>query len=197
MDMSLPAANASPDLPLPESHYPPLVTEESARKRLGREPYPQRVWRRDGTGFRRMECLWLPYYRLTVTMDSSLGPGTLQAVVDAHAGCLAIVHTDAAADEGRPAPECHFPPRLPLEKALGIAKRELTAKVLSQRGSARRPHVRDIQADGILYWPYWVYYFERRAGRLDLRMLDGLTGERPGHKLKSGLLDAFLAASNE
>jgi len=183
--------------PLPEMHYPPIMDEAAARERLAIEPFPQRLWRTAGAGFRRMECVWLPYFRLTVTLATRDSVGTLHTVVDAHAGCLAFVHTENAAVPGRPPEMAHFPPQMALEAAMKVARREITAKALGQRGQSRRPHVREIRAEGILYWPYWVYYFERRAGRLDLRFLDGLTGERPGHKLKSGLLAAFLAAAEE
>lgn len=181
--------------PLPAAHYRPIMDEADAQRRLAREPFPVRLWRRAGTGFRRMECVWLPYYRMTVTLESRSGEGTLEAVIDGYNGSLMIVSTDRAAVEGMPPDAQHFPARLTPDEAMTVARHEITAKALSQRGSARRPHVKAIATTAMLYWPYWIYYFERRAGRLDIRLLDGLTGERPGHKLKSSVLTAFLDAA--
>jgi hypothetical protein len=40
-----------------------------------------------------------------------------------------------------------------------------------------------------------VYYYRRRGNRIDIRLVDAATGERPGSKTKAGVLTAFVRAS--
>jgi len=85
-------------------------------------------------------------------------------------------------------------PTVSAETALSRARAALTT-LLARRGarsqellSALRVTVEPIQ------YPYWVYYYERRRGQIDVRLLDALTGRPTGGKVKTALLAAFQQA---
>jgi len=144
----------------------------------------------------RIKQVYLPHWLFELSVESRRGPGTLTAAVDAHAGAYTLCEFASPPLEGPPEGECH-PPMLSVDEAMRLAERDTTVRVLAQRGQRHRPYVARTDVIALLYWPYWLYYYERTKGRVDFRMMDASTGEKPGHKLKTAAIQAFLAAEKE
>lgn len=45
----------------------------------------------------------------------------------------------------------------------------------------------------LIAYPYWVYYYQRSAGKLDAKLLDAVTGAPVGPRVKSAFLAAILS----
>jgi hypothetical protein len=81
-------------------------------------------------------------------------------------------------------------PLLTAAQAVAAAQRVLSrARRASPRTKLREP-VAEPSVEVIGY-PYWAYYFERVSGKLDAKLLDAVTGQRAGPRLKSALLRAL------
>ncbi len=179
-------------------HVPLTISRSEAHERLSRRgmlgrllPAPRQAY----AHLPKLSCIYLPHWLLELTLTAP-GPnntGRLMATVDAHAGACALCTFAEDPHEGLP-PEAHFAPFLELEECARLAERDTSMRVLAQRGQRRRPFVENVQCIGLLHWPYWIYYYERLTGRIDFRMLDAATGEKPGHKLKTAALNALLRA---
>lgn len=140
----------------------------------------------------KIEPVWLPAYLVTIALERSAGPGRVTCSVEGFRGSFAIFEMFAAIEEGTLDGE-HFPPALDAAEAERIARELLVTTLLRRSGQARRALPAATESVELLLWPYWVYYHRRRNGRLDIHLLDAATGQRPGHKIKLGLLEAFRA----
>ncbi len=135
----------------------------------------------------------MPYYLLHVAPRIDEGP-PITVSVSGYAGIFAIFQLHEFLLDGAP-PEEAFPPALTPEEAERVARRELVGTLIRLRGNRKRFEPGDTVGIELIHYPYWVYYFERRRGRLDMRVLDALTGEKPGHRLKLAMLEALVAAA--
>jgi hypothetical protein len=137
--------------------------------------------------------VWLPYYIIPVKVCSRRGEGEITVSVDGCSGSFAIfeMHNDIV--EGDIDGET-FPPKLDEQDAARIARKQLLATIMRQRSNREKPAPEEVLDVDLLYWPVWVYYYERRPGRLDIRVLDALTGSKPGPRLKTAVLAAFASA---
>ena len=82
-----------------------------------------------------------------------------------------------------------FEPTISRERAHEIGRDLILRGVLYRR----RPAGFSLDAPTsavVVQYPYWVYYYRRR-NLIDIRVLDAVTGEKTGHKIKLGILDAF------
>ncbi len=80
-------------------------------------------------------------------------------------------------------------------QAVEIARTQLTTAILRGSGWGSAPRLGDVLESDVVGYPFWVYYFERRRGRLDIKLLDAVTGRSPGPKTKATLLQAFVETS--
>jgi len=55
---------------------------------------------------------------------------------------------------------------------------------------SRLPRLETISETSLIYYPYWVGYYER-GGRYDFRALDGISGEFGGIRMREVFLSAF------
>ena len=190
----------------------PAVVDELAWRQLHRRRFDgictlfrssARLWRRNGEAVARavspqrnlgelpyLELLWLPSYRIqfdAVRGDSSV---FVEALVGGNERTFAVWDfSDARWVES--AERHHFSATIDASEALLIARQGLLDSVLRRVRWGRKTRILPDGRIELVQYPYWVYYFERRADKLDFRMLDGITGRPAGSKVKIALLTAL------
>jgi len=140
----------------------------------------------------KLELVWLPAYLVTIPLESRGKLNDVICSVDGLNQSFAIFQMESLIAEGGVAGES-FPPKLDAADAERLARIALITTILRRRGRAGKPVPGPTRSVEPLLWPYWVYYHPRRGGRMDIQLLDAATGDRPGHKIKLGLLEAFRA----
>ena len=83
-----------------------------------------------------------------------------------------------------------FEPAITAEDALETSRSGLWRAALNNHQGKRllvdeRPEVKVVQ------YPFWAYYFRRPGGKLDVKLLDAVTGSIAGPKDKVALLKAL------
>jgi hypothetical protein len=144
----------------------------------------------------KVECVWLPVYLVTISVEHRGTPGRVVCSVDGLSGAFAIFEMTALITAGEPGGES-FASKIDAAEAERIGRERLIVDILRRRGRRGKPVPGATESVELLRWPYWVYYHRRRGGRMDIQLLDAATGERAGHKIKLGLLDAFRAKPRE
>ncbi len=142
----------------------------------------------------RAELVWMPSYLITIRLESKQGPSEVTCNVDACSGSFALFQMHDAVADGEAAGET-FPPVLDEGRAEKVAREELVKTILRRRSRAGKPLPTKTLRVELLSYPYWVYYYQRRPGVIDIRVLDAATGRPVGNKIKLGILDAFKAAA--
>lgn len=142
----------------------------------------------------RLEQVWMPYYLIKINTYSQGRETPITVSVEGHAGAFAVFQMHELLLEGEPS-GCHFPPRLEPNEAERIGRRELLTAVLRRGRTLHKPEPRQTLSIEVVHYPYWVYYYERRRGLLDIKLCDAVTGEKPGARIKAAVLSAFLAAA--
>jgi hypothetical protein len=143
---------------------------------------------------KRVELVWLPAYLVTIELDLRGVRNDVTCSVEGLSGSFAIFQIHSSIEDGGPPGES-FAPVIDALTAERTARESLIKTILRRRGRAGKPVPRGTKSVEPLLWPYWVYYHSRRGGRLDVQLLDAATGDRPGRKIKLGLLEAFRAAA--
>lgn len=166
---------------------------ESAARAVFERPGWRNLWGlRTGRGrVSRAELLWFPHYLISIAVNSRKGPGRVFVSVEGHSGAFMIVEIEADFTEGTPGREV-FPPRLSEAEAIEVGRHELLKSIMRRRGHRDRPVIEETLAAELFYYPFWVYYYERRRGLLDIRVLDAVTGEIGRAKTKAGVLSALI-----
>lgn len=137
-----------------------------------------------------IERVWLPLYLVTFHVSSPKGPGFIRVFVEAYSGAFAIFQMNDAIVEGALAEEW-FPPKMSEQEAVERGRAELLHTILRQRGAGGKPLIETCEAVEVLHYPFWVFYYERRPGLLDIKVLDAATGDKAGAKTKAAILEAF------
>ena len=140
------------------------------------------------------ELVWMPSYLFTIQLESKQGPGEVTCNVDACSGSFALFQMHDAVVDGEAEGET-FPPTLEEAAAEKVAREELVKVILRRRSRAGKPLPTKTLSAELLSYPYWVYYYQRRPGLIDIKVLDAATGRPVGNKIKLGILDAFKAAA--
>jgi len=83
-------------------------------------------------------------------------------------------------------------PILPLDEVKSIAKYGLMQQLLRQRGIHPTPETVIPEVIRLVYSPIWVCYFARTLHSLDIRLLDGYSGEKIGPQTRSAFLNALI-----
>ena len=141
-----------------------------------------------------VRLVWMPQYLIDLRIESARGEAVQQVTLDTYCGVFALWNIRVPPAAGRPDGEC-FPPRIDVSTGIRQAVEALTRTTLHMRGQKGKPHVTGHDRVQLLYYPYWVACFERRPGRYDIRIVDGVMGERPGNQIKRAILEAFIDAS--
>jgi len=140
------------------------------------------------------ERIWMPYYVVPVQVTSTKGPGEILTSVDGWAGGFAIFQREVNLLEGEVEGDI-FHPKLSPGEVVPIARRELLTSIMRRRGQ-RKPVITGAGEPYLVYFPYWVYYYEPRRGRYAIRLVDAADGQIPGNRLRNAVLEAFLAVDS-
>ncbi|NUM54960.1 MAG: hypothetical protein HUU46_15035 [Candidatus Hydrogenedentes bacterium] len=140
-----------------------------------------------------LELVWMPQYLMTFAMHGIRGPETACVTVDAYSSQFALFFAENQVRSGVPDGE------LP-EPDLSPARAEATARANAHKWLLRYHRVRRLTIGAlvsieVLRYPFWVYYYQRRRGLLDVRIADAVTGELPGSKTKYAIVRAFQRAA--
>lgn len=194
--------------------FQPLLDRRNALERLERRRF-KRVRRLAGaaasvirrlmgvpvrpTEFRRplpyVELVWLPYYLVRMDVSFRGSPKTLTSLVSGRDGQFAVSELPepgTASEEGVRL----YPPLLDEARAAEIAHTGLVSTVLRTARVARGAVVGDVRTVEPVQYPFWVCHYERRRGRLDISVLDAVTGKWPGPRIKTTILQAFVQATD-
>ncbi len=142
-----------------------------------------------------LERIWLPYYIITIRVNSHRGEGEVAVSVEGHSGSFAIFQMHDDLVEGDLNEEV-FHPKLAEDEAIKIGRKELLRAILRRRAAREKPFIEETIGAGLFYYPYWVYYYERWGSSLDIRLQDALTGEKGGNRTKMGVLGAFASKAD-
>ncbi len=145
-------------------------------------------------GLPRIQLVWLPHFIVTVKVVSSKGPGEIDVSVEGHSGSFAIfqMHTNLV--------ECSqiegevFPPRLREDEVVQTGRAELLKTILRQRGHRDKPAIVGTGNIDLFYYPFWIYYYERRRGLIDILVFDAARGVKGGARTKVGILSGLIGS---
>lgn len=173
-------------------HLPPCVPEEHARAVASQSGWFRRwILQAPFESNGRIECVWFPYYFLTFALDSPKGPGDTTVSVEGWSGAFSFITLETPLAPGAPPGEW-FAPRLDETEAEDIGRRELLGSILRLRSRGPKPTPGALLACNLALCPIWVYYLPRMVNRIDLRVVDALTGELLGNRTRLGVISAFL-----
>lgn len=141
----------------------------------------------------KTELVWMPTYLVTIRMTSPQGEGDTICSVDACSGAFALFQMADEIDDADPPGET-FPPSLDEREAEALARESLVKTILRRRGHAGKPTPRETVSVELLSYPYWVVYYQRRRGLLDIKVLDAATGQPVGNKIRIAILESFRVA---
>jgi hypothetical protein len=186
-------------------HVPARFTEADARRIIERgllqslRRLGQRLLKRNATGARstdpaHVELVWLPHYVVEFRISTPTGNDTIAISVETHGGATAVFLTQQAVRASAVSGDI-LRPGMGKTRAVATARKGLLAALLAQRGKARRFVPQDVLHVDLLHFPFWVYYHRGRRGRLDIVVIDAVTGGRLGAKFKYAMIKAFEKAS--
>ncbi len=143
----------------------------------------------------RTELIYLPYYLVTIPVYQGESKSTASAAIEAISGAFSLrAYKDELLSDTEPEPGDAFTPQIAEPDAIDIARDGILRNALRERGGRRTFRWAKSESVELLQHPFWVYYYARRRGLLDIQLLDAVTGDRPGSKTKGGVLDAFVDA---
>ncbi len=138
-----------------------------------------------------VERLWLPYYLIPFQVTSGKGPGIITVSVEGHSGSFALFEMHGSLAQGELAGETP-PPKLTIDEATATGRSELLRTIMRRRGQFGKPIIEEDLGVDLFYYPYWIYYFERRRGLLDILICDAVTGDKGRARTKTGILSALV-----
>ena len=146
-----------------------------------------------------VELIWMPHYLIEFAVTSRRGPGTITVSVEAHSGAFAVTELARGFVE-RPDEKNTFSPKLGEEEAVVMGRKDLLQSIMRRRGQRHRPVIEKAVGVGgavgvdLFHYPYWAYYYERRRGLLDVKVLDAVTKEPGRPRTRAGVLSALVKA---
>ncbi len=183
---------------VPETSVAPICEKgwRMAFRKLRGKFYDQRVSpdKPGGRVFPYVERIWFPYYLYTIGVNSRKGPGTIVVTVEAWSGAFAIFQLDEFLTTGAPPSGEEFSPKLTIDACEVTARENLLHTIMRQRSrSGGKPIPDQIVAREAILYPLWIYYYRRKKGVIDIKIVDGVSGQLVGHRTRSGVLEAFVA----
>jgi len=182
--------------PIAVKFIKPRIGHDEAVKRLERRRFclvPRRSTTFASSRLPYLELVWLPYYVTTIEVNSKAGTGHVTASVEGYSGAFALFDINKLDFEDTADREC-FTPLMTAENAAEIARTRLVRTAFQVRRGIKNLRLGSGCAVEIVQYPYWVYYYERRRGRLDIRVLDAVTGSKSGQQIRISLLTAFTSS---
>ena len=146
----------------------------------------------------RVELIYIPHYAITIPVFQGKSKSTACAAIEACSGAFSLrrYKEELISDQPQDAGQL-FTPQITEAEALDIAQDGILKNALRERGGRRTFKWAEPESVHLLQHPFWVYYYARRRGLIDIRLLDAVTGDRPGSKTKGGVLDAFVESGRE
>lgn len=141
-----------------------------------------------------IQLVWLPHYVVTVDVSSRKGPGEIDVSVEAHSGSFAIFQMHEDLIEKDEVPGEVFEPKLGEKEIIEIGRRELLKTILRRRGQREKPTIIGTGEIDLFYYPFWIYYYERRHGLLDIQVFDAARGIKGGTRTKVGILSGLVGS---
>jgi hypothetical protein len=139
-----------------------------------------------------MEAVWLPYFRVTVETHRKGKTETVDALIGGHDSSFTIF--DWSTTQPDPSNDRQpFDAAIDEAQAEHIARQGLVRFVMRSPGWGAKPTIGRTTSVTQIHYPFWVYYFERRRGTIDVKLLDALTGQHTGTKAKVAFLAAITA----
>ncbi len=172
----------------------PGISQEQAESRL-RKSLRRRVWMRPGR-LRRVELIWIPFHLFACLFRTGGEEREIRTIADALTGeMVSTLDQTVELDEARPEGPA-APARLAPEEVWEAA-REHTRWLVIQSGMLGGKKGETGACDYVetIAYPFWVGYLEK-GKRYDVRVVDGVTGESTGPKVKRLVLSALLALQN-
>lgn len=170
------------------------VDAETARQRLERARFPWLLaWlpRRRPPRPSHLELVGLPHWLVTFAIHGDTKKATVAALIGGHEATFALLEPDEYVwDEADDDAE-QFEPALPRDEAIELARRGLLRVMLGRSDWGPRPELGELRSIERIDYPFWAYYFARRGGMLDVRLLDAVRGSPAGPKAKVALLAAL------
>jgi hypothetical protein len=140
------------------------------------------------------QLVWLPHYIVSVKVDSRKGPGLIDVCVEAHSGAFAVFEMHPDLVEKEDVEGEIFSPRLEEKESVRIARTELLKTILRRRGQREKPAIVGTGEIDLFHYPFWIYYYERRRGLLDIQVYDAARGIKGGTRTKVGILSGLVGS---
>lgn len=137
----------------------------------------------------KLELVWIPHYLIDFRVQSSNAHETITAIVDGYIGAFALFRLHEGISE-EDFPHKPIPPRMSGDDAVVLARKSLLTASMAQRGRRRKLLVQEHLATELVQYPYWIYYFLRRAV-IDIAVMDAVIGDFQGPKIKAACLAAL------
>ena len=188
-------ANPDPDEE-PPLYFAAEIDLPTAQERL-RPPRGLGAWLSPGRRrhLEHVERVWMPFALFIGQAVHGSKSTTLRCMVDRCNG-----ETFALAAEPRTVAAVPDEERLEPRNSLSFVACQLLAQsflrrfLMAQRGPSRQLTMHQSHA---CYYPFWAGYFRRRKTKLDVRLLDAVTGKRTGAGIRRAFLSTILEAADE
>lgn len=182
----------------PLRHLPFQTDAQRAMERCAPKPFASLLrWIRPlpqlpgAKALPRVEALWFPFYLFTFHVTSPKGDGAIPVCVDGWSGAFALFELAPLLADGMPEGP-YFPPALDSAEAERIARNDLLNTIMRQRSAhGPKPVPGVTQHQELIAYPFWVYYYYRKAGLIDIKICDGVVGDLLGLRTRSGVLNAL------
>lgn len=142
----------------------------------------------------RLELVWLPHYLVSIDVRRGTEQRVATALVGGHEPTVSLVEPASLA-WAEELPHETFPARIEPAQALEAAREALLRLLLARPGWGRQLALEAGGRVEPIQYPFWAYYFRRRGGMLDVRLLDAVSGSPAGPKAKVALLSALADAA--
>lgn len=181
-------------------HIPACITEDEARRLFEEKGFWAHVYstifpppHSPELKLPRLELIYFPYYLVEIAVSSSKGPGTVQLSVEGCSGAFAFFEQSENFIGDMPQNGDVFSPSLDEAKAQEIARDELLSATMRRRSThGEKPYATGVVDCGLFHYPLWVYYYERRKGRISVMVRDAVVGAPIGNRTRNGILQAFI-----
>lgn len=178
------------------------IAETAARAKL-RPGYLATLWRQAvqvaskyaaDAALPYLEILRMPCYLVSVELHYGGERAECVFLVDANSGTVNQIDNGSCDFEDREV-DGILSSALSESDAEEEVRKCLGKRALVGRASNGALRVGDTLRIEKIQYPYWVYYYERRAGKIDIRVLDATTGALTAHAIKSSILTVFSAGA--
>ncbi len=145
---------------------------------------------RKPASLKRVETVLIPYLSFDLIVDRDGNEQQLRIAIDALVGNTTFFVADSHQFDSLESPVgCEFV--LNSKEAKDAAVKEYKGQLLEYGlRNKKAAVVRTMKEAKRFYYPFWVGYFQKKSG-YDFQILDAVSGEMQGMKMRKVLLSAF------